>query len=316
MRDPAVKMNLGAAAGVMGRGECEVTNRPVAWSANASWARAEENMDKADLLHDLERWQACSHPVLAHCKPQELFDASFVGRYDRLHRDIWYRLIRVHGTIFTLKRLRTFPFDALYAPGEMEFWRLVIENFLDTAVVMLHGLVNDTGASVHSLPTFRSDIMQAPWLRNEHRELLQQTLRERKINAVVDLIAKRVQAIRHSRIAHRLVDRESGSLDESATGVSLDDLRQLLDAAHRIFGALTFGSACVTLVGDMAPTTVGGKPQPTCLDTVLTAVLRDSSVVNTPERRAPWWPMDRKYISPEQLRLMNELRQQIGLPEV
>src|SRR5207245_622145 len=135
----------------------------------------------------------------------------------------------------------------IYGPGEMEFWRLAIENFLDTVVLMLHGLVNDTGADVHTLPAFRSDIIQAPWLREEDRESLKKTFRERKFDAVVKSIAERVESIRHSRIAHRLVDRNSGRLEEPAAGVSLDELRQLFDATHLVFGALSFGGTYITL---------------------------------------------------------------------
>ena len=141
-----------------------VKSRAAAEIVNTWRAPVEEYMDKIDLLCDLERWQACSHPVLADRRPHELFEASFVERYERLHKDLLYRLIRVQGTISTLERLRRFPFAVLYSPGEMEFWRLVIENFVDTAVLMLHGLVNDTGPDVHTLTAFRSEIVKGPWL--------------------------------------------------------------------------------------------------------------------------------------------------------
>ncbi len=197
-------------------------------------------MDKIDLLHDLERWQACSHSVLAARRPNELFEASFVERYARLQEDLWYRIIRVHGTISTLERLRKFPFAMLYGTGEMEFWRLVVENFIDTAVLVLHSLLNDTGDRVHTLLTFRADIVKGPWLRAEDRELLIDTLRERKFDPIIDSIAARVRTIRHSRIAHRLVDPSSGQLDGQGVGVSLDELRQLFDATHLFLRALVW----------------------------------------------------------------------------
>jgi hypothetical protein len=168
---------------------------------------------------------------------------------------------------------------------------------------------------VHTLPAFRSEIVMGPWLREENRDLLKQTLRERKFDVFVDSIAKRVQTIRHNRIAHRLMDRVSGQLDKQVAGISLDELRQLFDATHLLFGALLFGAVFITLVGDLTPTTIGGKPQPTCLDTVLMAVLRDSSFVNMPERRGKWWPMHRSHMSTDELQTLNDLRRQVGLPE-
>src|SRR5438128_1729466 len=117
-----------------------------------------------DYLLNLENWQAASHPELAELKPIKLFGADFVERYQRLHNDLWQRIIRLHGTVHTLEQLQEFPFDYLYAPNDMEFWRLVVENFLDTASLMLHGLVNDAGDDVHSLLSFRDAIVQGNWV--------------------------------------------------------------------------------------------------------------------------------------------------------
>jgi hypothetical protein len=271
-------------------------------------------MEKIDLLYDLERWQACSQGVLANRGPREVFDPSFVEQYEQLHRDLWHRLIHLHGTLSTLERLEKFPFAALYGPHDMEFWRLVNHNFFITAVVMLRAVVSDPKPNAHTVRTFRKRIVTGPWLHTEDRELFMQTLQERRFDSVENAVAERVEEIRHC-VAHRFIDKNTGSLDEATAGVSLKQLRLLFDATHLIFGALSFGAAYITLVGDLTPTTVGGMPQPTCLDTVLTAVLRDSPFVNRPERRAEWWPMERQYINPEELRLMNELRRQIGLPD-
>lgn len=272
-------------------------------------------MNTSDYLKDLNKWQAYSHPALADCKPEELFKTSFCERYCRLHNNLWWRIIRVHGTLYTLGQLNSFPFDRLYAPYEMEFWRLVIRNFLDIACLMLHGLVNDTGEDVHGILWFKNDIIKARWLCSEKFGLFKNTLRERKFDKVVESIAKRVEKIRHSHIAHPLIDKQSGSPKEALAGVSLEELRQLFDAVHSLFGALSFGSAYCTLAGDLMPSTVGGQPTRTCLDKVLDAVVRDSYFVNQPERRKQWWPERRKRMPAEKLQVMNDLRKRIGLPE-
>jgi hypothetical protein len=241
---------------------------------------------KADLLNDLEIWQATSHAELVNLRPRELFAPGFVERYHCLHNHLWQRMIRLHGTIHTVEQLRQFPLDQLYPPNGMEFWRLVIQNFLETAILLLHGLVNDSGKEVNSLPSFRNEIINGPWLCQEKCALLKRGLEQRKFDGVVKSIAKRVDVIRDSRVAHQLVDQQSGNAKEILAPVSREELRRLFDAAHSLFGALSFGAAYITLAGDLTPTTVGGKPTPTCLDGVLDAVLRDSFFVNTPERRA------------------------------
>jgi len=272
-------------------------------------------MKRTDYLENLGKWQASSHPALADAKPEALFEPGFVEKYLRLHNNLWRRIIRVHGTLYTLGELKEFPFHHFYLPDGMEFWRLVIENFLDIACLMLHGLVSDTGSDVLSMPSFRDEITKGPWLSPQKRELLTEMLKQRRFDAHVQSIADRVKDIRHNRIAHRLIDRQNGGTFQAFAGVSLEEIWRLFDATHSLFGALSFGAAYITLAGDLIPSTVGGQPTRTCLDEVLDAVLRDSFFVNMPERRAKWWPGHRERMKPKNLQEMNDLRKRIGLPE-
>ncbi len=269
-------------------------------------------MDHGD---DLAKWQASSHRELAKRKPSELFETEFAERYDRLHIDLWQRILRLHGTIRTLEQLADFPFDHLYGPNHMEFWQLVGQNFVEMAIVLLHSLVHDRGQDTHTILKFKDEIATATWRDPGMRELLLQTLRDRRFDSNVESVGTRIKKIRDHRIAHRLIDRQTGHLKDQLDAVTLRDLRNLFDAAHSLFGALSFGSGYVTLAGDLVPRTTAGIPTQTCLDKILDAVIRDSYFANTPERRAQWWPAEREHMNPEELRIMNDLRQRIGLPK-
>lgn len=267
-----------------------------------------------DLFENLSKWQASSHPQLADTKPEYLFHPEFATRYSKLHRLLWERIIRLHGTLLTLEQMRDFPFRMLYAPGDMSFWNLVTENFRDAACIMIHGLVNDDGSHAHTLQRFKNEIAKATWADEPMLALFRKTLASCRFDDSINGIAERIAQIRHHRVAHQLVDYGMGSLKGTMEGVSLEELRKLFDAAHTLFGTLSFGSAYVTLVGDLMPATVGGKPKPTCLESVLDAVLKDSYFVNQPEVRGKWWPMDRAHTDPEALELMNQLRTRVGKP--
>jgi hypothetical protein len=273
-------------------------------------------MNRIDYLENLGKWQATNHPALTDAKPEALFESAFAEKYLRLHNDLWWRIIRVHGTLRTLETLKEFPFDHLYSPDGMEFWRLVFENFLDIACLMLHGLANDTGEDAHTLWSFKNEIIKARWLSPDKLDLFKRTVRDCEFDKVVASIAKRVRAIRNNRIAHRLIDRQTGGPCEAIPGVSLEEIWRLFDATHALFGALSFGSTYVTLAGDLAPSWVDEQPAHTCLDEVLDAVLRDNFFVNMPERRARSWPIHRERMKPKDVQLINDLRKRIGLPEV
>lgn len=268
-----------------------------------------------DPLKDLAKWQAISNPWLASRKPEQLFSANFAESYERLHYDIWERIINLHGTIRTLEQLTEFPFNYLYGPNDMEFWRLVVRNFFDASIVQLHSLVSDSGSDSHTLQSFRDQIVKGPWLHNDGRDQLRETLRTRKWDDYLKSLVLRVRRIRHQRIAHRLIDKSTGERKEKLEGVTLKELRLLFDGTHSLFGALSFGSSYVTLAGDLAPSTVGGKPKRSCLEGVLDAILRDSDVVKQPELRAEWWSMDREHMDPAELQQLDILRRRVGLPE-
>jgi hypothetical protein len=230
-----------------------------------------------DLLHDLEKWQAASKSELVNFTPAKLFEQKFAKRYQLLHSKLWRRICRAHGTLYTLEQLEAFPyFEYLYPPNRMEFWKLVVYNFFDTMILMLSGLVSDAGGDAHTLLSFKNDIAQGPWLDQSKRDLFKRTLRSAKFDAGVQSLTKRVRKVRDHHIAHELIDKQSGNVKEVLAGIKVRELRRLFDAAHSLFAALSFGTAYITLVGDLTPTTVGGMPTPTCLDQVLDAVLRDS----------------------------------------
>lgn len=267
-----------------------------------------------DSYADLSTWQAVSHPELARRKPDELFDDGFAKRYRRLHHLLWKRIIRLHGTVRTLEELSEFPFDVIYTPPERSFWDLVIENFRDMSCIRLHALVNDSGSDAHSLKRFKNEINKTSWRDNEMLALFRETLAKSSFDKVILSIARRIDRIRDYRVAHQLVDQATGKLKEIMPGVTLEEVRKLFDAAHNLFGTLSFGTAWVTLPADLIPCMAGGKPNRSCLDLVLDAVLKDSCFVSQPELRGRWWQLDRDHMDSETLDLMNQLRARVGKP--
>lgn len=273
------------------------------------------DQNKLTSTTDLRSWQASNCPILADRKPETLFtDAAFVKAYKKLHRDLWHRMIRLHGTLHTLDELLDFPFDDVYGPQDMEFWRLVYSNFFDMACVILNGMLNDHGSDSHTILKFKNRINNESWNDEQLKEAYQDYMREIKFEQEIRASQAKVKGVRDHMIAHRLLDQDSGEPIEQLIGVNLDELRSLFRAVHRLFGAVTFGSSYVTLAGDLKHKTVGGKPSKTCLQTVLAAVLRDSFYVNAPEKRGRWWEIDREHMSQDQIDGLNKHRKSVGLP--
>lgn len=266
-------------------------------------------------LDNQQRGEAGSHPELADRKPDELFEPEFADRYERLHNDIWERMARLHGTIVTLETMADFPFNDLYGPNDKEFWHLVSANFFEMAIVLIHGLTNDSG-NANTLIRLNTEIgRQSNWRDDSLRKVFVDTKRARKFDSTQKDIQKRIKKLRDRRIAHRPVDWRTGSPKQPIPGVTLEELRKVFGRMHDLFVALSFGVSYETLMGDYGPGTVRGKPIPTSLDRVLDAVIRDSDFVNRPDRRKESWPIVRNHMTPEKLKVFNELRKRVELPE-
>jgi hypothetical protein len=264
---------------------------------------------------DLSKWQAASHPQLSSKRPEDLFEAAFAIRYRELYADLWHRIINLHGTVRTLEQLQIFPFHFVYAPGEMEFWRLVASNFSGMAIVALHSLIGDDSSDALTIRHFKNAVMAATWNDADHKALLATTLKQRQFDDRLHDIEATVSSIRHSHVAHRLLDEGTGVPKAVARDLTLDDLRSLFDAAHNLFGAVTFPGAFATLSGDLLPSTICGKPSRSCLEGVLDAIVRDWEPVHEPER-SPYWSTMRPHYDVARMELLNGLRTRIGLPAV
>lgn len=268
-----------------------------------------------DLLSQLELWQAYSSPVLGEVDASELFENEFAQRYCALHYDLYMRIVHLHGTIRTLEELEGFPLEYIYPPHGMEFWRLVISNFLDVTIIHLFGLLKDNGKDSHTLARFRGTIINAPWIDAGKKEEFVKVLHDRQFQPLERSLADTVSRLRNKHVAHALLDTDGTKRLPPDSGISLTQIRRLFNATHLLFGALSFGGAFATLAGDLIPSTIGGKQTRSCLATVLDAVVNNSDFVHEPENDA-YWALVKPHKDPAELKVLNSLRARLGLPSV
>ena len=274
-------------------------------------------MSRDKLLDNLSQWQATSvHHRFRDSKPEAIFADGFVEDYKRKHNLIWRRILRLHGTIVSLETLDAFPFDYFYAPDDSEFWHQVVENFMDSVVMLLCGLITDSGKDCLTLNRLKNTLATEPiWINEEDQKEFRQALGSIRFGSTHGDIASRVKSIRNSTIGHSLIIDSKENVPQKKTGVSLCEIRILFDAIHKLFGTLSFGSTYVTLSGDYMPTTQWGKLTSSSLEGVLDAIAKASYFVNEPELHSDWWHEYRKHHSSEHLADMNRYRVKFGLPE-
>lgn len=265
-------------------------------------------MTRDKLLDELHKWQATSvDNRFRNTKPEALFTPAFLPEYEKYHSNIWRRILRLHGTIISLETLSDFPFEHFYSPGDSEFWHQVIENFLDISVLLLCGLITDTGKQCLTLNRLRNKLAtEKVWLNKSDQADYRQAIKSIRFNCTHREIASRVTKLRDSSIAHTLaVDLSPEEQRRNNIGASLDEIRIHFDAAQRLFGTPGFGSSYVTVIADYMPTTQRGGMTSSSLDRVLDAIAKTSYFVNEPEKNAQWWGELRKHLSAEALERPN-----------
>ena len=87
----------------------------------------------------------------SNIKPEDVFDSEYIKRYNELHEDIHYRLKYLHSTIIILEKINNFRFDLFLERDKTAFWDIIIWNFINSSIILICGLVSDTGTDTHTL---------------------------------------------------------------------------------------------------------------------------------------------------------------------
>lgn len=244
-------------------------------------------------------------------KPEEVINSESLDTYETLHSDIWHRLIQVHTNIIILEKIEKFPFEHFYPPRENIFWAMVYWNFLYISVAFLHSLVSDETKGAHTLLKFKNRVLNH-LLKDSLKSSYLKVLKTVKLDKNRKSIRAKISDMRNKVISHRFLDSD-GSLVTDVEGVTLEEVRQAYDDVEKLFRACSFGADYLTTF--YIPGTVGGKPVEKDIDELLDLIVKNSSWLNQPERREPFWPAIRQHKDPKEIEEINLWRRKFGLPD-
>jgi len=244
-------------------------------------------------------------------KPEEVFTPDFLPTYTQLHHDIWRRLIHVDANLQILETIVRYPLRHLYAPQNNIFWPMVFWNFVHISVVLLHSLVSDQTKGAHTLPKFRNSVLnhlRTDSLKSAYRKRLSQT----KLDNQLDIIRKKIASMRHQVVAHRILDAHGSLIAPRLGGVSVPELRKVFEDIKRLFQACCFGSEYFTSL--YPPKAPEHKPPEKDIEKILNLIIKNSYWLNQPERRAPFWDIQKRYRTLADIEELNLWRKKFGLP--
>ena len=253
--------------------------------------------------------------IASERKPEEVLDKAHLQEYEELHFDIWARLNQIEASIFVLERLEDFPFEYLAFDIENTFWNCVRWNFSGMAILLIHGLINDTEGNAIKITEFKNRILRE-WITPTEKESYRKTLKAVKFSERVKEIGTRITDIRHKFLAHRLLDPATRLPYSGLQGVTCSELREICEAIKELFNACSFGAETLIPPIRYYCAAKGTSRDPTDIEKILHLVAKDSDFLNEPEHMGSVWPEMRKSKSDREIKTLNEWRKRLGMPEV
>ena len=251
---------------------------------------------------------------LRELQPADVIESSWLEEYERSTHLLWWELVRLNSNLYILDKLLGFRFDLfLPMPGQRTFFNMVIWNLFEFSILTAWKLYEDT----LTLRGFKNEIREH--IDNEeYKSGFDGALKEIKFERQIRPLRDRIKALRNKRIAHLDKDFNLSPEQIEEIRVSLSDLGKFRDALNQLFELLCFGHQRSVLPIEYHPEVIRppGVDARSDIERLLDNIARDSPLLNMPENEPDRWPYFRQGLPSDVLRVVNEYRRKVGLPEV
>lgn len=246
--------------------------------------------------------------------PKELILPSWWSSYEKNLQVIWRQLKRLNSSIFVLEKVLAFRFD-LFTPFHQNFWTLVEGSLFETCVMTIWRIGVDSRSEGLTLGQLKNCISQN--LRSEAYKIeFHKHVKEIQFEKTVSRIEPAIEEIRHNYIAHFNLDKHINPSPAELKERTLlfSEAKRFRNSLNAMFELLCFGHVYGVLPIDyLCPP----KEKSTDIEQLLDSVVRDSGILNLPEKDPNIWPMLReKWKKENVIGIINEYRLKFGLPEV
>lgn len=242
-------------------------------------------------------------------KAKDILIEGTFDEYEQGMKFFYRELVKLNANIYIINKVRQFPFDLFCTPDETIFFSMVLYNFLEYSIVMIHRMVNDRGSDVITLPRFKNRIND--FVRQEFKSEFLSNLKRVKFDKTMKDILKRVEDLRHKLIGH-FVEEFAFNI-KNVDRINIEELEKLCDAFNSLLNALAFNVEYLMLP---LPYSDKVKRPPSAdsrsdIEKILEFIARDSGMLNLIEDQ---WK--RNSMSEKEIRIFNKYRKKFGLPEV
>lgn len=245
--------------------------------------------------------RAVENVLVEHALPQ----------YQARMRTFHHQLTRLNTSLLILQKINRFPFALLVPPEETIFFTMVASNFMDACLLIVTRLLTDTKTTnQQTLPSFKNWVLMN--VRPEYKAALRSRLRSARFSSSTKTSIHVARFIRDTRVAHS--EKMAGRREPSFEFFGLSELEELCLEMNRLFHALSFDIDHILLP-------IGYEPQGQRLDEkpdieqILDAMAERSFLVGMAEREPDGWLHQKQALGDDALKVINDYRRKLGLPE-
>ncbi|NDJ76325.1 MAG: hypothetical protein GYB65_08695 [Chloroflexi bacterium] len=227
----------------------------------------------------------------------------------------WFysELVRLNTTVYILEQIFDFPLD-LFGFHYSPFFRMLIDNFMQTAVLIITRLTTDHG-NKHTFDRFKNRL--GSLLKPEYHKQLKP--HQESAKHILESIKQKLKSLRNFRnayVAHLAEDFVSGKT--SIKRFDLTDLQQIRDALNQLLHILSLkeNHAYMMVPVDYSSEVVHPKGSQSDIERIFDSIARNSVILNMPEDNPSMWFFKKQRLTAETIAVLNSYRRKFGLPEM
>lgn len=228
--------------------------------------------------------------------------------------DFFYleQLVPLNASIHVMEQVLQFPLTLFTDPGDSVFFALVLRNFHQAGLLTITRLATDTKGDLYTLLQFKNWVCQQ--VRSRYRSDFQLYLRKTRFDEETRGMLGKARRIRDARVAHIKRDLSISERDQ----VDFQELKLLRDSLNSILDTLSFNVGRLMLPIQYSSKVIHpkGADSRSDIEKLLDSIARESAVLNLPENQPDCWPICRKILSEEELKVLNRYRAKFNLPQV
>lgn len=251
--------------------------------------------------------------ILRKIQPEKIIKKEFIAEYSKSVNLIWEDLIQLECSIFILNKISNFPFKYIDIPGHGNFFNIIVKNTIENVILIISRLI-DKHRKSHSFNWIRKHLKN--WALPNFQPHIDEVLESLEHNNELQEIRNRIKKIRNKRLAHVDLEVNIKNIDKKALKITLRELTNFTKSLSNMFDLICFGHHKARLpLGYDSSVTIGGKPVSSDIEEILLLVARTSIFINKPENYE-YWEEYRKRLKDDELKILNEWREKLGLCKV